>query len=213
MVRVISTFALRLIGATIIFFLGLVFGNWARRVVDEILNAVRFDEASQKSRFERYLKRAQVGLKAREIIAWLAYWFVVLVFFIAAVNILGWRHITMAIDGIIAYIPKVLIAAFILAIGWIFSKGVELVIRGAVGSVETKANRTIGVLGRYAVVVFAFLAALDYLEIPKAWTEAFLTNLGWTITIALGIALGWGAKDTVAKILTDWYANFKKEMK
>jgi len=37
--------------------------------------------------------------------------------------------------------------------------------------------------------------------------------LGWTITIALGIALGWGAKDTVAKILADWYASFKKETK
>lgn len=203
----------RFIGAIIVFFLGLVLGHWTRRIIEEILKAVRFDEGSQKSGFERYLKRTQVGFKAREIIGILAYWFVVFIFSVAAVHVLAWKTIFEGVAQILWYTPRVFMAAFILAAGWLGAKAVEIIIRGVVGAVDIKTNRTIGVLGRYVVVFFAFLVALGQLGIPEAWSEAFLTNLGWTITIALGITLGWGAKDTVAKALSDWYAGFKKEAK
>lgn len=212
-VRVITNFAPRFVGAVILFFLGLAFGHWARRIVDEILKAIRFDEASQNSGFERYLKRAQIGFKAREIVGILAYWLVVFIFSVAAVNVLAWKGIFEAVDKILWYTPRVFMATFVLAVGWLGAKAVEVIIRGVVGTVDTKTNRAIGILGRYVVVFFAFLVALGQLGIPEAWSEAFLTNLGWTITIALGIALGWGAKDTVAKILSDWHAGFKKEAK
>lgn len=209
----IANFLPRFIGAVIVFFLGLVFGHWARRIVDEILKAVRFDDASQKSGFERYLKRAQVGFKAREIIGILTYWFVVFIFSVAAVNILAWKTVFEGVAQILWYTPRVFIACFILAAGWLGAKAVEIIIRGVVGAVDIKNNRTIGVLGRYVVLIFAFLTALAQLGIPEAWFEAFFGTLGWTITIALGVAFGWGAKDTVAKILSDWYAGFKKEAK
>lgn len=212
-VSAISNFLPRFIGAVIVFFLGLVFGHWVKRIINEILQAIRFDEASQKSGFERYLKRAQVGFKAREIIGLLGYWFVVFIFSVAAVNILAWKWIFEAVGRILWYTPRVFMAAFILAAGWLGAKAVEVIIRGVVGAVDTKTNRAIGVLGRYVVVLFAFIVALGQLGISEAWSEALLTNLGWTITIALGLAFGWGAKDTVSKILSDWYADFKKGMK
>lgn len=209
----VGNFAPRFIGAVILFFLGLIFGHWVRRIIEEILKAIRFDEGIQKSGFDRYLKRSQVGFKAREIVGILAYWFVVFIFSVAAVNVLAWKSIFEAVDKIVWYTPRVFIAAFILAVGWLGAKAVEIIIRGVVGAIDTKTNRAIGVLGRYVVVFFAFLLALGQLRIPEAWSKAFLANLGWTITIALGIAFGWGAKETVGKILADWYAGFKKEVK
>lgn len=212
-VGAITNFAPRFIGAVIIFALGLLFGRWARRIIEEIWKAIRLDEASQKSGFERYLKRAQVGFKAGEIIGILAYWFVVFIFSVAAVNVLAWKSIFEAVDKIVWYTPQVFIAAFILAAGWLGAKAVEIIIRGVVGTIDTTTNRTIGVLGRWVVLIFAFSTALTQLAIPEVWIKAFFAYLGWTIAIALGIAFGWGAKDTVAKILGDWYAGLKKEAK
>jgi len=212
-VAAITSFAPRFIGALIIFFLGLVFGHWARRIINEILLAVRFDEAIQKSGLDRFLKRAQVGFRTRKVIGILAYWFVVFIFSVAAVNILAWKDIFEAVTKILWYTPRVFIAAFILAAGWLGAKAVEVIIRAIVGTIDTKTNRAIGVLGRYVVVIFTFWVALNQLGIPGTWFRAFTANLGWTITIVLGISFGWGAKNTVTKILDDWYAGYKKGAK
>lgn len=209
-VGAISAFAPRFIGALIVFLLGLIFAYWARRIVEEVLRAIRFDQAVQKLKIDAFLRKAEVGLKTREVIGVLVYWFVVFVFFTAAVDILAWTTILVVVDSIIFYTPRVFIAAFILAAGFLVARGVEIVIRGAVATVDTKTNRTIGALGRYVVVIFAFFAAISEVGIAEELVDAFGKGLIWIVTIASGLAFGLGAKDIVAKILGGWYDKLEK---
>lgn len=200
----------KFIGALIVFIIGLLVAHWARKIAESILKAIGFQEAVKRVGVEAFWKKADIKMTTTQIIGALIKWFIILVFFIAAVDILGLTTVSTVLTGFLAYIPNVVSAALIFAVGFFVASLVEGLVKGALATVDHEAAKPVGKLARWVVLIIAFFAAVSELKIAQGLTETFFTGLTWTIVLVVGLAVGLGAKDVVAKMLEDWYDKLKK---
>src|SRR3989344_1745974 len=104
------TFVPILLGALIIFLVGLVLGKWAKALVIKILAAVKLDQFLRSAGLDSYLNKADVRGKVEVFVGELIHWLIVLVFFMAAVNVLGLTTVTAVLNSLLGYIPNIISA-------------------------------------------------------------------------------------------------------
>jgi hypothetical protein len=197
--------------ALVIFFIGLVLAKGVKALIVKILETVKLDTLLKKSGVGEYLNKADVRMKAEVFIGEIARWLIVAVFFVAAVNVLGLTAVASVFNGILAYIPKIVSAVLILTIGVLLAGLVESLIKGAVNQVDVKTSRLLAKIASYLVVIVAALASINELGIAQSLINILFIGVVSTLSLGLGLAIGLGAKDIVAKMLDDWYTKGKKK--
>lgn len=199
-----------ILGAVVVFAIGLLVAFWVKRLIVEALRLVRLDQLSKSSGIDQYLKKAELKQDLVDIIGTIFEWLVILVFFLAVVDILGLSVVSQVLAGVLAFVPNVIAAALIFAAGYMVAGLVDGLVRGALVSVDHDIAKPVGKLARWVVLLVAFFAAVDQLQIAKGLINTFFQGLTYTVVLVIGLAVGLGSKDLVAKILEDWYEKIKK---
>ncbi len=201
-----------LIAAIVVFLVGWIVAGWVGALTVKILETLRLSSLLKDTGVQQFLKKADITAKVEEAIGTIVKWIIILVFFIASVNILGLSTVSQVLESILGYIPNVISAALILTIGVLISGFVESLIKGAVGSIDVKAGRLFGKIASYTIVVFASLAAISELRIAQAFITTIFTGFIAMLALGFGLAIGLGAKDLVSRVLNDWYERFRKDI-
>jgi hypothetical protein len=201
------------LAALVVFLVGLVVAKWAKVLVVKVLESLRLSSIVKKSGFEPFLKKAEITVKLEEVLGGLVKWLVILVFFITTVNILGLTTVSLVLNNILAYIPRVISAVLVLTVGVLLAGFVESLIKGALAQVDLKTSRLLGKISSYLVVIFTTLAAINELQIAKTLVNTLFIGFVAMLALGFGLAIGLGAKDLVSEILHEAYKNFKKEVK
>jgi len=199
-----------ILGAVLIFAIGLVLAYWVKRLIEEGLKALRVEKLTDSLGINQFLKKAEIKINPSEVLAVFAQWLIILVFFLAAVDILGLSAVTSVLTKVLSYIPNILAAALIFGAGYFVAGLVESLVRGALVSVDHEAAKPVAKLARWVLLLITFFAAVDQLQIAQGLISTFFQGLTYTIVLVVGLSVGLGAKDVVAKILNDWYERFKK---
>lgn len=201
-----------LIASVAVFLIGWIVAGWIKSLTIKLLEALRLSNLLKGTGVQKFLKKADFTSQVEEAIGIAIKWIIVLVFFIASVNILGLTTVSLVLESILAYIPNVISAALILTIGIIIAGFVEGLVKGAVGSFDMKTSRLLGKIASYTIVVFASLAAISELKIAQAFINTIFTGFIAMLALGFGLAIGLGAKDLLAKVLDDWYKNFRRDI-
>lgn len=202
-----------LFGALVIFMLGLILAKWGRRLTIKVLGTIKLDTALRKVGLGPFLSKADIKIKAEVFFGEIVRWLIIVVFSIAAVNVLGLTTVSAVLSGLLGYLPRIVSAVLILTIGVLLAGLVEGLIKGAVAQVEPKTSRLLSKIGSYLVVVVSVLAAVNELGIAQSLINTLFTGVIATLTLGVGLAIGLGAKDLVSKMLMDWYTGSKKKAK
>jgi hypothetical protein len=198
-----------LLGAILIFLLGLILARWAKLLVVKVLSAVKLDLLLRKVGLDVYLQKADVRGKVEVFIGEVVRWLIVLVFFMAGINVLGLTTVAAVLNGILGYIPNIISAVLVLTIGVLLAGLVEGLVKGAVSQVDMRVSRMLSKIASYLVVVVSALAAIGELGIAQSLINTLFIGVVATLSLGIGLALGLGAKDLVAKMLMDWYGSSK----
>ena len=199
-----------LLGAIIVFAVGLILAYWAKRLILEVLKLVRLEKLTASAGIDQYLRKADVKLSFVELLAVIVEWLIILVFFLAVVEILGLTVVSQVLVQVLGYIPNVIAAALIFAAGYIVAGLAGGLVRGALVSIDHDVAKPIGRLARWVILIVAFLAAVDQLQIAQGLIAIFFQGLTYTIVLIVGLSVGLGSKDLVAKILDGWYEKIHK---
>lgn len=202
-----------IIGALAVFLIGLIMAKWCKALTIKVLKVVRFSTLVKKFGLEPFLEKAEIKLKAEEILGSIVKWLIILVFFIATINLLGLSTVSVVLNSILGYIPRVISAVLVLTVGVLLAGLIEGVVKGALGQVDVKASRLLAKIASYLVVIFASLAAINELQIAQALISTLFMGFVATLALGIGLAIGLGAKDLVSQVLKEWYEDFKKEIK
>jgi len=198
-----------LLGAIVIFGVGLILAYWLKRLIIEALKLVRFEKVSSSIGADKYLAKAEIRYGLIELLGTAVEWIIILIFFLAAVDVLGLSAVSAVLATVLGYIPNVVAAALIFAAGYIIAGLAAALVRSALVSVDHEAAKPIGRLTRWVILLVAFFAALDQLRIAQGLIATFFQGLTYTIVLVVGLSVGLGAKDLVAKILSEWYERIR----
>lgn len=194
-------FVPNLLVAVIIFIIGWLVGAGLGRLVAQVINSLRVDQALKHAGVERVLDRAGFSLNSGAFVGMLVKWFFIIVFLVASLDVLGLTEVTIFLRGVVlSYIPQVIVAVLILLAAAVIAEAVERVVTGAARAANLQAANLLGTLARWAIWIFAILAALDRLGISPL-VQTLFTGVVVALSLAFGLAFGLGGQAAAAKYL------------
>jgi small-conductance mechanosensitive channel len=202
-----------LFGALLISLLGLVLAKWGKTLIIKVLSAIKLDKLLRKAGLDPFLKKADIKGKIEVFFGEIVRWLIIIVFSIAAVNILGLTTVSAVLSGLLGYIPRIISAVLVLTVGVLLAGLVENFIKGTVSQVDAKTSRLLSKIASYLVVIVSILAAVNELGIAQSLINTLFVGVIATLTLGVGLAIGLGAKDLVSNMLMDWYNQSKKGKK
>ncbi len=191
-----------LVVAIIIFIVGWLVGVGVGRVVAQIINSLRVDQALRSTGLERVLSRAGWELNSGKFIGFLVEWFFIIVFLVASLDVLHLSTVNAFIsDVVLGYLPQVIVAALILLVAAVVAEAAEGIVSGSAKAARLHAAGFIGKVARYAIWIFAILAALAQLDVATAFVQTLFTGVVIAVSLALGLAFGLGGQASAARYL------------
>ena len=142
-----------------------------------------------------------VGANVSELIGGIVKWFLVLVFLMAATNILNLIQVTDFLNQIILYIPNVIVAVLILAIAFLVGNLVYGIVKGSTRAAGVMSATLLAAISKWAIIIFGILAALIQLGIATTLVSTMFTGFIAAISLAIGLAFGLGGREEAALIL------------
>jgi hypothetical protein len=211
----IIAFLPRFVGALLIFFVGWIFAVVLGGLVAELLRRVKFNQLFERGGWKEVLEKAEIDTDAAAFIGAIVKWVFALVFLSAAVEVLGFVQFTQLMQGILGYLPNVLIAVLLFTVAVVVADIVEKLVKAGVGGVRIGYARVAGSIAKWAIWVFAILAILRQLLIAPQMIDVVFGALVYGtvafLVISFGLAFGLGGKEVAAEILQDLKRRLRKD--
>lgn len=189
-----------LIGALVVFILGWVAAMAIGKLVEHVVRGLKIDHLLTKLSVHKIWERAGWRTNSGAFLGGLVRWFLIVVFLLASVNILGLNQVSDFLKEVVLYIPNVLVAAIILVIAALIADVVEKLVRGSVSAVGYKGALA-GTVARWAIWVFALIAALMQLGVATMLLQTLVTGVIAVLVISFGLAFGLGGKDAASEFI------------
>ncbi|MEE8199604.1 MAG: hypothetical protein V3R29_00410 [Candidatus Acidoferrales bacterium] len=197
MLAKILSFLPNLAFAILILVAGWIFARILRALVERMLRMAKFDSLTERAGINQALQQGQITATPSGIVGRLVYWIVFLVFLVGAINILQLTVATDLLQDLILYIPNVIAAVFILALGFFFGGLARGFVATLTGGFRAVNPQTIGKIAQAAVTIFAVAAALEQLRIATTMITSAFNILFGAVALGLALAFGLGCKDIV----------------
>ena len=194
-----------LLAAIIIFILGVAIATLLRRLLIKLLEAISFEKALAPTGIPNALKKTETSLTASSLLGELLRWFVILLFLIPAVDQLGLGAVNGVLSALLLYIPNVVVAVIIVAVGAIVAKISRDVVAATAASLGAQFAQVVGEVARSAIIVFAVLAALNQLGVASDLIKILFTGFVAMVALAGGLAFGLGGRETAEKLLRKFF--------
>lgn len=206
-----------LIGAAVIFFVGLLVAKIVRQLVEQVLQTVNFDKWANRGGMETVTGNATIS----KTIATILYALVVIVVSIAALQALQITVISdpaeNMLNAILNAIPNIIGAAIVLAIGFLIARFTGKLIRDvlpglgvdrSLGALDvlpatTKVSDIVAKVAEIAIMLFAAIAATRMLNFPELTMilDRVLELGGRVVFGGVIIAFGFIVANIIAKII------------
>ncbi len=199
----------RLIAALIIFIIGWIIGVVIGRLIAQLVGSLRVDEALRSAGVEKVLHRAGWKLNSGMFLGKLVQWFVIIVFLLASLDALQLTDVSIFLRAVVlTYLPHVIVAVLILLVAAVIAEAAQKVVAGSAAAANIHTANFLGTLARWAIWIFAILAALDQLGVTP-FIQTLFTGLVVALSLAFGLAFGLGGQHAAA----DYIKKLQSEIK
>lgn len=191
-----------IIVAVIIFVVGWLIGSALGKVVDQIVKSIKLDAALKNTGLHDVVERAGFTLNIGMFLGMLVQWFVIIGFLVASLDVLGLSQVNAFLtSAVLSYLPQVIVAVLFIVVGALLAEAAKNVVSGAARAAEVHAAGFAGTVAKWAIWVFAILAALDQLQVATAFVQTLFTGIVVAISLALGLAFGLGGQEAAARYI------------
>jgi small-conductance mechanosensitive channel len=203
-----------LLGAIVVFILGMVFAHALCKVIREVVRMAKIGELLEKAGVQGWFTRAGVRFDAGKFLGGLAKIFIIAVFTVAALDILGLDKVTEYLASIVlGYLPQVIVAVLVLMVSVIVADIAGKFTTSGTQTIGLKASRFLGGVVRVSIWVFALIVALSHLGIGAQYLYTLFTGVVVMLALAGGLAFGLGGKTVAEDLLVSVRNELRKDMK
>ena len=198
----IANFIPTFLAAIVIAAVGWIIGAIFFKLVSNLVKLAKIDVALKAAGFDKLVEKAGMKLDSGYFLGKLVEWFFIIVFLVAALDVLGLKQVTTFLsDVVLGYLPQVIVAVLIVLVAAIVAEAMQKIVVGAAKATNIKSANFAGNVTKWAIWVFAILAAIMQLGIAVSFINTLFTGVVIAISLALGLAFGLGGQDAAAKYI------------
>lgn len=199
-----------LIVALVIFVVGWVIAALLARAVEQIVGAVKLDSALRGAGMEAALTRAGFTLNSGRFVGELVKWFIIVVFLVAALDVLRLDQVTLFLRQVVlGYLPQVIVAVLIMLVAVVIAEAMRKVVVGSAKAANIQSAGFLGAVTKWAIWIFALLAALLQLGIAVTFLQTLFTGVVVALSLAFGLAFGLGGQQAAGRYLEHLQSEMK----
>lgn len=192
-----------LILAIVLFVIGCLLGSLVAKAFEQVFIALKVDKLLNNVGAENFFRKAGVTLNSGYFIGQVVKWFVIIIFLIPSLSLVGLGSIADFLkNDVLAFLPKVIVAAFILIIATVVADGLGKLVLAGTKSMNLRSAHLLATITRYAVWIFAFIVALEQLGIDSAYMQILFTGIIAMLSLGGALAFGLGGKEHASRFLS-----------
>lgn len=191
--------------ALLVFFIGWIIAKSVSKLIAKVLKRIGIDKLAERLNDIDMIASSNFKIVPSVVLSKMVYYILLLIFLIAATDVLGMAAVSDLVRDILNYIPSLISALMVFILGLLIAD----FLKGIVKTTCTSLNIPAAGMIANAVFYFVFLNVLMItLTQAKIDTEFIQANL--SIILAGGVAafaLGYGlaSKDILANMLASFY--------
>lgn len=198
----VVSFLPQIVIAILVLIVGWIIGAVLKHVVEKVFETLKVNQLLNSAGVDTLAERAGYKLKAGAFVGALVKWFVIVVFFVAALDVLNLDQVNEFFrNEVLNYLPRVIVAVLILFGAMIIANILHKSVEAAARAAGFAAAELLGNVARYAIILFAVLAALSQLQIAPNLVEMLFAGFVFAAALALGLAFGLGGKEAASRYI------------
>ena len=201
----IVNFIPNLVNGLIILLVGYLIARLVRWMFAASLRRLRFDPLVERTGITGSLRGLGIKTPLSQIVAQTVYALLLLSFFITATRLMGLEAVARLLEQLLNFLPNIIAALIIFLLGGIVAQFVGNLVTAAATGAGLSGPGRLGRLVQYLISVFVVVLALGELGVDTAILVTTLTILIAAFGLAIGLALGLGARGVVWHILAGYY--------
>lgn len=168
---------------------------------EKILEKMHINKAADEIGIGKALEEIGIKNNISKFLGETIKWFLGIAFFLAAANILGLTQVSQFLNDILMYLPNLIAAILIIAMGVFLANVLNKAINKSAKISGSMSPSFLGNIAKWAILVFAVMAALVQLQVAQRLIETLFTGFIMMVALAGGLAFGLGGKDKAKEIL------------
>ena len=198
----VAQFLPSILAAAVIFIIGWIVGIVLYRVVEQVAKVLRIDEALKAAGMNEAAREAGVNLNVGAFLGTLVQWFVVIVFLMTSLEILGFSRVTVFLQQVVLlYLPQVIVAVLILVLAAVVAEAAKNIIAGSARADGSRSGNLAGTVSKDAIWVTAIPAVLNQLGVATEFVQTLFTGIVVSLALGFGLAFGLGGKEAAARTI------------
>lgn len=184
---------------------GYIVARLVGQAMGKLSEKIGLETAAERSGLAQSMRHMGIKRNVSAIVGVIVFWLLMCVFVMAAFNILDLEKLSQAMQALVNYIPKVLVATVLVVIGLLVASFLR-------GLVATSADRLgISYAGQlasacyYVLALLTFMAAFDQLGINFKLLDNLIMIAFGGLAVGFGLSFGLGGRDVMAGILSGYY--------
>lgn len=191
-----------LIVALVIVLIGWAIGALVAKAIAKFMEMIKFDGALRQAGFDKLVSKAGLNLNSGKFVGALFKYFIIVIFLIAAFDVLGLNQVTAFLQQVVlGYLPQLIIAILILLVGGVVGDVMGRIVTASSRTASLTSAHLLGAVTRWAVWVFAALVALSQMGIAGAFIQTLFTGFVVAVSLALGLSFGLGGQDAAKRTI------------
>lgn len=196
----VSGYLPKLAGLLLILVVGSLIALGIAGLVTLFLKTIQLEKGAKKINIPEILKKGGIGLSLSDLITELIFFVLIVATLITALEYYGVATATFT-GQILAYIPQVIAAVFILVLGILLAILISGIITLVGGNIKIAQSAILGNIAKYAIIVVSGLIALRELGAGVILTDKSKDIILAGLVLVLALSFGLGAKEKAEKFL------------
>lgn len=201
----LAEFAPKLIGAAALFLIGWVIALALGRALRLILRKSRFNELCKRIGATEWLEAIRVESTPAELLGRIFFWIVFLLFVTSISTTLGLTRVSATIQAAVLFLPRVLFAAIIFALGAGLARWVKNATIGALERVGFAHSKAFSSLIQGFIIILAGIIALEQIDVQTQFVFYIMLVLLTAVGLAIAVTIGLGTRQLSKQLVSGVY--------
>ncbi|QNM85565.1 small-conductance mechanosensitive channel [Polaribacter pectinis] len=175
-------------------------------IIKKALGFTNIDSLPEKLNVDEIFGNSSLKIQPTKIIVTVIKWILILVFIIVGSELLGLRMISEQLSNLISYLPKLISALIIFAIGIYVANLVKNALTSLFKSLELTGGNLVGNIAFYIIAIVVSVTALNQAGINTDLITNNLSIILGAILASFTIAFGLGSRDVIKRLLFGYYS-------